>query len=116
MKTTMAATLIEANQNSNSAYERVDIRLTPVIAAINAVPMTALGIAGNHCCRITAPAMASTGITMIQKYQYSQPTVKPAQLPNPARANSVKDRISGRDTAISPRQRMTISTINPVSA
>ena len=116
MNTRMAATLIEANQNSNSAYERVDIRLTAVIAAISTVPMTIFGTPGNHCCRITAPAIASTGITMIQKYQYSQPTVKPAQLPKPARANSVKDRMSGRDTAISPRQRMTIRTINPVSA
>src|SRR5690242_4858620 len=115
MKTRIAETLIEANQNSNSAYERVDIRLTAVIAAINTVPMAALGIAGNQGCRITAPAMASTGITMIQKYQYSQPTVKPAQLPKPARANSVKERISGRDTAISPRHRITIRTIRPVS-
>ena len=116
MNTMMAATLIEANQNSNSAYERVDMRLTAVIAAINAVPVTSLGTPGNHCCRITAPAMASTGITMIQKYQYSQPTVKPAQSPRPARANSVNDRTSGRETAISPTQRMTIRTINPVSA
>ena len=32
-------------------------------------------------CRISAPATASMASTIDQKYQYSQPVVKPAQLP-----------------------------------
>jgi hypothetical protein len=94
----------------------VDIKLTAVITAINPKPIASCGTPGNHCCRMIAPAMASTGITMTQKYQYSQPTVNPAQCPNPARAKSVNERMSGRDTAISPKHRMTIKTIRPVSA
>ena len=46
-------------------------------------------------CRILAPAMASTGTTSTQKYQYSQPTTKPGAIPKPARANSVKERTCG---------------------
>src|SRR5262245_49332467 len=36
MNATMAPTLIEANQNSNSPYERDDIRFTAVSSSINA--------------------------------------------------------------------------------
>ncbi len=61
-----------------------------------------------------APAIASTGTTIIQKYQYSQPAMKPAQGPRPARANSVKDRTAGNATAISPSMRITSSTSVPV--
>ena len=38
MNTMIAATLIEANQNSNSPYERADIKFTPVMTAISATP------------------------------------------------------------------------------
>src|SRR6187431_2694677 len=38
-KATMAATLIDENQNSNSPYERADSRLTAVITAISARPI-----------------------------------------------------------------------------
>ena len=71
---------------------------------------------GTQRCSSVAPAMASTGITTIQKYQYSQPTAKPAQSPSPARANSVKERTVGISTAISPRLRMTSRNISPVMA
>ncbi len=64
---------------------------------------------------IPAPAMASSGITTTQKYQYSQPTEKPAQLPSTARVNSVNERTCGMSTAISPSIRMTSSTRVPVS-
>src|SRR2546430_3718164 len=37
-------------------------------------------------CRMLAPAMASTGTTIIQKYQYSQPATNPAHGPRPARS------------------------------
>ena len=36
-------------------------------------------------CTIFAPAIASKPTTITHKYQYSQPTEKPAQLPNTAR-------------------------------
>ena len=39
-----------------------------------------------HGCRILAPATASKPTTMTQKYQYSQPTAKPAQPPSAVRA------------------------------
>src|SRR5271166_1202400 len=68
MNTKMAATLIEANQNSNSAYERADMRFTAVITAISPTPICS-GDSGIHCCRILAPAIASTGTTSTQKYQ-----------------------------------------------
>jgi hypothetical protein len=35
---------------------------------------------------IFAPAIASNPTTITQKYQYSQPTEKPAQLPSAVRA------------------------------
>src|SRR3984957_11227534 len=110
----IAATLIDANQNSNSAYERADIRSTALITAINPTPSCQVGN-GSHWCRILAPAIASTGTTMIQKYQYSQPQVKPAHGPKPTRANSVNELVVGRATAISPSMRITSSTSTPVS-
>src|SRR5579862_3800488 len=38
MNATIAATLMEANQNSNSPYERADMRLTAVITAMSPRP------------------------------------------------------------------------------
>ncbi len=58
------------------------------------------GEKGSQICRILAPAMASTGTTNTQKYQYSQPTTKPAPWPRPALANSVNERTWGREVAI----------------
>src|SRR5258708_33329721 len=92
MNTMMAATLIDENQNSNSPYERADIKLTPVITAIRPMPSSSSENCGNQPCRILAPAIASTGPVMTQKYQYSQPATHPAQDPNPPRGNSVNDR------------------------
>src|SRR5882672_8261949 len=98
MKTMMADTLMDENQNSNSPYERADIRLTPVITAISPRPSCQDG-SGSQECRMLAPAIASTATVMIQKYQYSQPATKPAQGPSPVRANSVKARTFGSETA-----------------
>jgi hypothetical protein len=39
MNAMIAATLIEANQNSNSAYERADCRLIVVMTLISAMPI-----------------------------------------------------------------------------
>src|SRR6266436_4498440 len=38
MNTTIAATLMEANQNSNSPYERADMRFTAVMMPMSASP------------------------------------------------------------------------------
>ena len=57
--------------------------------------------------------MASTGTTSTQKYQYSQPTTKPAPSPRPARANSVNERTCGSEVAISPSMRMTSRISSP---
>jgi Na+/proline symporter len=67
--TLIAATLIDENQNSNSPYARADIRFTPVKIAIRAMPMPSSGTAGNHPCKICAPAIASIATTTTQKYQ-----------------------------------------------
>ena len=81
----------------------ITIRATPSSQAGSAI----------HCCSSTAPAMASTGTTTIQKYQYIQPTTKPAHSPSPVRAKSVKVRTCGSATAISPSMRITSSTRMP---
>ena len=112
MKATIADTLMSANQNSNSPYERAEIRFTPVMIAISPTPISHAGNA-IHCCSNCAPAMASTGTTTIQKYQYIQPTTNPAQSPRPVRAKSLKVRTCGSATAISPSMRMTSSTRMP---
>ena len=69
MNTMIAATLIDENQNSNSPYARADIRFTAVKIAIRAMPMPSSGTAGNHPCKICAPAIASIATTTTQKYQ-----------------------------------------------
>src|SRR5580704_4423165 len=71
MNTRMAATLIEANQNSNSPYERADMRFTAVITPMRMRPSTSGDgpVGPSQACRMLAPAMASTGTTIIQKYQ-----------------------------------------------
>ena len=69
MKAMMAATLIEANQNSNSPKEPVERRFTPVISARRPQPIAQTGMSGTHSWMILAPAMASTAATITQKYQ-----------------------------------------------
>ncbi len=74
------------------------------------------GGSGIQCSRILAPAIASTGTTRTQKYQYSQPTTNPAPSPRPARANSVNERTLGSAVAISASMRMTRSIKKPQMA
>jgi len=88
------------------------MRLTQVMTVIRPMPICR-GENGIQYCRILAPAMASTGTTKTQKYQYSQPTTNPAPSPNPARANSVNERTWGRAVAISPSIRITRRMSNP---
>ncbi len=92
------------------------MRLTQVMTVISPRPICSGENAGNQCCRILAPAMASTGTTSTQKYQYSQPTTNPAPSPSPARANSVNERTWGMDVAISPSMRITSKIKKPQMA
>jgi hypothetical protein len=73
------------------------------------------GTPGSQCWRIPAPAIASTPTTMTQKYQYSQPTEKPAQPPIELRAYSAKEPTVGLATAISPSMRITSTISVPAS-
>src|SRR5690242_14403200 len=80
-KATIAATLIEANQNSASPYERTDSRLTTVKRLTSASVYCQGASAGHQVPRIFAPATASRATTITQKYQYIQPVRKPASSP-----------------------------------
>ncbi len=86
--TTIAATLIEANQNSDSPQERTDRRLRSENASTSARVSSQGGAAGNQKMRRRAPATASSATTMTQKYQYIQPVRKPASSPSARRLYS----------------------------
>src|ERR1700730_4160373 len=83
MNTRIAAAFMEANQNWNSPYERADRRFTAFMMPMSASP-SSHGGKPSQPCRMLAPAIASTGTTIIQKYQYSQPATNPAHGPKPA--------------------------------
>src|SRR3954463_5442245 len=115
MKATIAATLIDANQNSNSPNALTDTRLVAVSAIISTSEAAQIGTPGSHPWMIAAPAAASTARTMTQKDQYSQPTRKRAQPPTARPAYSAKDPVLGWATAISPSIRMTSTTSSPAA-
>src|SRR6478735_1152786 len=77
MKTMMAATLIPANQNSNSPNDDTENKLVKVISDIRISEKTHNGTPGNQNWMTFAPATASKPTMITQKYQYSQPTEKP---------------------------------------
>ena len=83
--TTIAATLMPANQNSNSPNDLTENRLVAVISSISTRDSTHSGMPGIQNWITLAPATASKPTTMTQKYQYSQPTEKPAQPPRALR-------------------------------
>ncbi len=68
MKTMIAATLMPANQNSNSPNEDTENRFVAVISAIKISDITHSG-ASIQYCNTLAPATASKPITITQKYQ-----------------------------------------------
>ncbi len=102
----IAATLIEANQNSNSPKDLTDHRFVAVSSTMRTRLMSHIG-ASIQRCRMVAPATASMARTIAQKYQYSQPTVKPARAPRALREYSTNYPTDGLATAISPSIRMT---------
>ena len=65
----MAATLMPANQYSNSPYEPTEKRLVPVISIIRANAISHNGTSGSQNCATFAPATASKPTTTTQKYQ-----------------------------------------------
>src|SRR5271169_1231191 len=78
---TMAATLIDANQNSNSPNDLTDMRFVPVSSSSNTKLISQVGSPGNQKRTRPAPATASRATTMTQKYQYIQPVKNPANAP-----------------------------------
>ena len=84
-KTMIAPTLIPANQNSNSPNDETEMRLVPVMRSMRTRLSTQVGTPGSQKLMTLAPATASKPTTMTQKYQYSQPTEKPAQSPSALR-------------------------------
>src|SRR5678815_4124111 len=75
MNTTIATTLMDANQNSNSPYERADDRFTAVSTSMSASPICQTSNAGSHSCTIFAPTNASNATTTTQNHQYNQPVM-----------------------------------------
>src|SRR4051812_18025470 len=67
--TVIAATLIEANQNSNSPYDFTENKFVPVRTAINTNTHAHCGNAGIQRCTMAAPAVASTPIVVTQNHQ-----------------------------------------------
>ena len=82
----IAATLMPANQNSKAPNDETLIRLVPIIIVIRISAKIQVGTSGSQYCITWPPATASKPTTMTQKYQYSHPTEKPAQLPSAWRA------------------------------
>ena len=73
-----------ANQNSNSPKDDTENRLVAVIKIMRISEQIHRGTSTQYWM-IFAPAMASKPTTITQKYQYNQPTEKPAQLPSALR-------------------------------
>ena len=78
---TIAATLIEANQYSDSPHERTDSRFSSVNASMRLSVNSQGGACGNQNISRRAPATASSATTMTQKYQYIHPVMNPASSP-----------------------------------
>ena len=68
-KTTIAATLMPANQNSNSPNDLTENRLVAVISSIRTSDSTHNGMVGIQNWITFAPATASKPTTITQKYQ-----------------------------------------------
>src|ERR1700691_5519649 len=82
----IAATLIEASQNSNSPNERTDTRFVTVSISSSARLSSQAGSLGNQKRTRPAPATASSATTITQKYQYIQPLRNPASSPRRGRS------------------------------
>ena len=69
MNTTIAATLMDANQNSNSPYERAEARFTAVRITMSPSPICQTSNIGSQACAVCAPTSASNATTTTQNHQ-----------------------------------------------
>src|SRR5258707_8513961 len=76
--TIMAATLMEANQNSNSPKDLTEPKFVAVRDNSTVRLISHAGTVGSQNCTSAAAATASSATTMTQKYQYIQPVKNPA--------------------------------------
>ena len=76
---------------------------------------THCGTESTQVLSTSAAAVASTGMTVTQNHQYSQPIVKPAHGPIERSAYVENDPVSGCRIAISPSIRITSTTSIPAS-
>ncbi len=79
--TVIAATLMPANQNSNSPKDRTEYRFVSVSRTVSTRAHVHCGTPGTQRCTMAAPAVASMPTTTTQNHQYSQPIAKPAHGP-----------------------------------
>ena len=86
MKATIAATLMIANQNSNSPKLRTPSRLTTVNAAMNSSASAGTDNEGQRVASRPAAPTASAAITITSCTHHSQPTVAPAVGPSASAA------------------------------
>ena len=110
----MTATLMNANQNSNSPKPRTCAKFT---TAKNTTD-TSAGIHGstpNQEPMMAAAPVITAPITMMSMNQYSQPMVNPAQWPKACLLYVEKEPEEGRAAAISPSISMTRTTMMPAA-
>ena len=113
-KPMMTATLMKANQNSNSPKPRTLARLTMAKNTTHTRPGIQPGMP--HQAPMIAPApVISAPSTMISMNQYNQPMMKPADRPNAISAYVEKAPEAGRAAAISPSMVITRTTMMPAA-
>src|SRR5450755_3235229 len=83
---TIAATLMDANQNSNSPNDLTETKFVTVSDNSTVRLISHAGTLGSQNCTSPAPATASRATTMTQKYQYIQPVKNPASAPKAGRS------------------------------
>ena len=114
MNPMITATLMNANQNSNSPNPRTLTRLTTAKNATQMRPGIHPGMP--HQAPMIAPApVISAPSTMISMNQYSQPRTNPADRPNAISAYVEKAPDAGRAAAISPSMVITRTTMVPAA-
>src|SRR5699024_7263314 len=112
-KPMITATLIAANQNSNSPKLATFDRFTIAKKVTNTRAGTHWGSHGAQAAMIPEAPVISAPSTRISITQYSQPMVKPAQSPIAERAYSANEPELGWAELISPSMRITEITSSP---
>ena len=110
----ITATLMKANQYSNSPKPRTAARFTAVKNTTATRPGIQPGTP-NQLPMIAPAPVISAPITMMSMNQYSQPRENPAQLPNAMRPYVANVPEAGRAAAISPSICITKMTMMPAT-